>query len=182
MTSSKQLMDDGAYDHISVGTMVPRVQLPATTGELLDVVASAGVTVAFLYPATGVPGEPLPAGWMDIPGAYGCTAESCRFRDLASDFTEIGAELRGISTQTPEEQAEFAAREHIGYPLLSDHRLELVEAFRLPTLSAGGGPPRIRRATLIVGPDRHLRAVLYPITDPAGHADEVLRMLQGHGP
>jgi peroxiredoxin len=179
---TRQTRDDGAYEHLTVGLEVPRIRLPATTGERLDVVAAAPITVAFLYPATGVPGQPLPDGWTEIPGAYGCTAESCRFRDLSAEFAAAGAALRGISTQTPQEQAEFAAREGIDYPLLSDHGLGLVDALRLPTFAVGRQPPRIRRATLIIGADRRLRAVLYPVADPAGHADHVLDLMAHLGP
>lgn len=114
---------------------------------------------------------------MEIPGAFGCTAESCRFRDLAAEFAAAGAALRGISTQTPEEQAEFAAREAIPYPLLSDHRHQLVERLRLPTFVAGGGPARIRRATLIIRADRRLVSVIYPIADPGSHADHMLNLV-----
>jgi peroxiredoxin len=174
---TRQTVDDGAYRHLAAGTAVPHIRLPATTGERLDVVGAAPITVAFLYPATGVPGQPLPEGWLETPGAYGCTAESCRFRDLAGEFATAGADMRGISTQTPEEQAEFAAREGIGYPLLSDHGLELVAALKLPTFGEDLGTPRIRRATLIIGADRRIREVIYPIPDPPRHADEVLRLI-----
>jgi peroxiredoxin len=174
---TRQTVDDGACAHLTAGTEVPHLGLPATTGEQLDVVAAAPITVAFLYPAAGVPGQPLPPGWLEIPGAYGCTAESCRFRDLAGEFAAVGVALRGISTQTPEEQAEFAAREGVTYPLLSDHGLELVAALKLPTFGEDLGTPRIRRATLIIGDDRRLRQVIYPVPDPAGHADEVLRIV-----
>lgn len=177
---TRQTVDDGAYAHLTAGTEVPHVRLPATTGGWLDVVAAAPITVAFLYPATGVPGQPLPPGWLEIPGAHGCTAESCRFRDLAGEFAAAGAAVRGISTQTPEEQAEFAAREGVHYPLLSDHGLGLVAAMKLPTFAADVGTPRIRRATLIIGVDRRIREVIYPITDPAGHADDVLHLVARH--
>lgn len=175
---SRQTVDDGAFDHLRGGATMPRVALPATTGRMLDVVANSESTVVFLYPATGVPGEPLPDGWLELPGAYGCTAETCRFRDLAGEFHALGAVLRGISTQTPEEQAEFAAREGVTYPLLSDEEHRLVDALRLPTFTMGGAPPRLRRATLLVTHDRVIRAVLYPVPDPASHADEVLDWLK----
>lgn len=176
---TRQTDDDGAYRHLRRGVVVPRVELPATTGGELDVVApDAATTVVFLYPATGVPTEPAPEGWLDIPGAYGCTAESCAFRDLTGQFDRLGAALHGVSTQTPDEQAEFASREHIGYPLLSDERHELVEALDLPTFAAVDTPLRIRRATLLVGRDRRILEVVYPIPDPGGHAEQVLDRLR----
>jgi peroxiredoxin len=176
---TRQTVDDGAYDHLAHGGTIPEIHLPATTGEDLDVVAGSGWTVMFLYPATGTPGQPLPDGWLHTPGAYGCTAESCGFRDLLAEFDRAGAQVRGVSTQTPGEQAAFAAREHIGYPLLSDHEQRLVRALNLPTFTVGGSHPRIRRATLLVGEDRRIRDVLYPISDPAGHAADVVERL-GH--
>lgn len=174
---ARQLDDDGAYDHLRTGVSMPVLAMPATTGGYLDVVAEAAWTVMFLYPATGTPGQPLPDGWLDMPGAYGCTAESCRFRDLVTEFDARGAAVRGVSTQTPQEQAAFAPRERVTYPLLSDHELRLVEALRLPTFSVGGSPPRLRRATLLVSADRGIRDVLYPVPDPGGHPDEVLERL-----
>jgi peroxiredoxin len=174
---TRQTEDDGAYDHLARGRIVPEIALPATTGEQLDVVASSRWTVLFLYPATGAPGQQLPDGWLQTPGAYGCTGESCGFRDLHAELEEAGAQVRGVSTQTPSEQAEFAAREHITYPLLSDHEHRLIEALDLPTFTTGGSPPRIRRATLLVDRDRRIRDVRYPIPDPGGHAAEVLARL-----
>lgn len=175
---SRQTVDDRAFDHLRGGATMPRVALPATTGGTLDVVADVEWTVVFLYPATGVPGEPLPDGWLELPGAYGCTAETCRFRDLVGEFKALGTVLRGISTQTPKVQAEFAAREGVTYPLLSDEEHRLVDALRLPTFTMGGSPQRLRRATLLVTRDRMIRTVLYPVPDPARHADEVLDWLK----
>ena len=174
---TRQTVDDGAYDHLAGGVTVPEVRLPATTGQQLDVVADSRWTVLFLYPATGTPGEPLPDGWLQAPGAYGCTAQSCGFRDLLGELAQAGAQVRGVSTQTPDEQAAFAARERLGYPLLSDHEHRLVEALDLPTFTVGGSPPRIRRATLLIDADRRVRDVLYPIPDPGGHAAEVVERL-----
>ena len=176
---TRQTVDDGAYDHLARGGTIPEIHLPATTGEHMDVVAGSRWTVVFLYPATGTPGQPLPDGWLHTPGAYGCTAESCGFRDLLVELDHAGAQVRGVSTQTPSEQAAFAAREHIGYPLLSDHEHTLVQALDLPTFTVGGSHPRIRRATLLVDQGRRIRDVRYPIPDPAGHAAEVLERL-GH--
>lgn len=174
---TRQTIDDGAYDHLAGGRTVPEIHLPATTGERLDVVADSPWTVLFLYPATGTPGLTPPDGWLQTPGAYGCTAESCGFRDLLAELADAGAQVRGVSTQTPDEQAAFASRERLGYPLLSDHEHRLVEALGLPTFTAGGSPPRIRRASLLVDKGRRIRDVLYPVPDPAGHAAEVVERL-----
>jgi peroxiredoxin len=164
--------DDGAYDHV-LGAAVPSVSLPSTTGGTLDVCDSlAAFTVLFLYPMTGTPGKALPEGWTEIPGAVGCTPQSCAYRDLIAEFEALDASVRGISTQTPEEQAEFATREHIPYPLLSDSNLRLATAMALPTFEAGG-KARLKRASLIVR-DRSVLRVLYPVLDPAANAGHTL--------
>lgn len=173
MTGTSQTIDDGAYDHLRVGMAVPDVQLPATTGETLNVVASSAFTVIFLYPATGIPGQPMPEGWLELPGAFGCTAESCAYRDLIEYFARLDVTVHGVSTQTTSEQREFAERERISYQLLSDSEHRLVDALELPLLRVGG-PPRIRRATLIVDRKRVLREVMYPIPDPAANAEQAL--------
>lgn len=168
--------DDGAYDHL-VGAMIPQLFLPSTTGdglELCDPVAS--FTVLFLYPMTGTPGRPLPEGWTEIPGAVGCTAQSCAYRDLIAEFEVLDASVRGVSTQTPEEQAEFAQRERIPYPLLSDADLRLTQRLALPTFSAGG-KRRIKRASMIVRARRAVR-ILYPVADPSANAATMLAALR----
>jgi peroxiredoxin len=124
-------VDDGAADHLPE---VPSVALPSTLGGELDLAEAARERlVVYVYPRTGTPGEPSPEGWDDIPGARGCTPQSCAFRDAQHELGRHGATLIGISTQTPAEQAEFAEREHIPYPLLSDHELGLATAMGLPT-------------------------------------------------
>lgn len=175
---TRQTDDDGAYDHLQPGIRVPEIRLTATTGGTVDVVGDADLTVLFLYPATGVADQPVSEAWLAMPGAYGCTGEACSFRDLDADFATAGAAVRGVSTQTPSEQAEFARREQIGYPLLSDEHQELTDALGLPTFRVGAHPPRLKRATLVVGSDRRLQRCFYPISDPAVHPAEVLAALQ----
>ncbi len=178
MRGTAQTVDDGAYHHLRAGAVVPEVRLPATGGRSLDVVASSAFTVVFLYPMTGTPGQPLPEGWLELPGAFGCTSESCAYRDLVEEFARAEATIHGVSTQTAAEQDEFAEREHIDYPLLSDAGHRLVEALRLPLFEVAGGPPRIKRATLIVDRERILREVMYPIPDPAANATQALASLR----
>lgn len=174
MKGTAQTFDDGAYSHLRAGMAVPEISLPATTGESVDVVASSALTVLFLYPMTGVPGQPLPDGWLELPGAFGCTAESCSYRDLAREFARVDTTVHGVGTQTTAEQEEFAEREHINYPLLSDAQHRLVNLLRLPLLRAAGHPPRIKRATLIVDRKRILREVMYPVADPSANAAHAL--------
>jgi peroxiredoxin len=178
MDGTAQTHDDGAYDHLRIGMEIPHIELPSTTGVDLDIIAATSFTVLFLYPMTGVPGEPLPEGWMDIPGAFGCTAQSCGYRDLAETYFELDAAVQGVSTQTTSEQEEFAVREGINYPLLSDSDVLLTKALALPVLDIPGEPPRIKRATLIVDRNRTLRSVIYPVPDPGANAQEALSTLR----
>jgi peroxiredoxin len=170
MRGTAQTKDDGAYSHLAIGTVVPRITLPATTGQKLDIVAPSAYTVIYLYPMTGTPGEAPPEGWLELPGAFGCTAQSCSYRDLLAGFAKAGATVHGVSTQTPDEQMEFSQREQINFPLLSDSEHLLVAALRLPLFEIEGHPPRIKRATLIVDRERVLRTVMYPIPDPSANA------------
>jgi peroxiredoxin len=179
--ATPQTQDDGAYSHLEVGSRIPPVSLPGTTGETLDVVAPTEFTALFLYPMTGTPGQPLPDGWLGLPGAFGCTAEACGYRELHDEFRALGVTVLGVSTQTTAEQREFAAREHIPYSLLSDSSLRLVKALRLPTFSVEGQPPRIRRATLIVDRERTLRRLIYPVPEPAADADVTLASIESLG-
>ncbi|MER6395761.1 winged helix-turn-helix transcriptional regulator [Kitasatospora sp. NPDC001603] len=146
------------------GTRLPALTLPAHTGGELDPVdPAAGATVLFCYPATGRPG-PLPPGWGDIPGAVGCTLENRLFREAYPEFRAAGLALRGVSTQRPDEQREFAAAEEIPFPLLSDLDVRLAAALRLPTFHVGQGL-RLKRAVLVLDRARVVRRVAFPVTD-----------------
>jgi peroxiredoxin len=134
-----------------------------------------GLLVAYVYPMTGTPGVPLPHGWDDIPGARGCTPQSCAYRDALGDFERLGATVVGISAQTAAEQAEFAAREHIPFPLLSDDRLLLRDALGLPTFEADGRT-LYRRLTFVAAEGRIVKA-FYPVFPPDRDAAEVLAWL-----
>lgn len=167
--------DDGAADHLA-GMTVPVLALPATSGDVVDVAElAAGRLVAYLYPRTGKPGEPLPDGWDDIPGARGCTPQSCSYRDALAEFERLGATVVGISAQSAAEQAELAAREHIPFPLLSDPELRLAEALRLPTFEVAG-MTLFRRLTLIAEAGTIVKA-FYPVFPPDRDASTVLAWL-----
>jgi peroxiredoxin len=169
-------VDDGAADHLP-GSAVPDVALPSTQGGEMSLAdAAQGLVVVYVYPRTGTPGVPAPEGWDDIPGARGCTPQSCAFRDARQQLTRHGASLIGISTQTPEEQAEFAQREHIPYPLLSDHELVLAERMRLPTFPAGG-LQLYKRLTFVAEAGRIVK-LFYPVFPPDRNADDVLAWLE----
>jgi len=167
--------DDGAADHLT-GMALPEIRLPSSLGGTADLTEAAkGRLVAYLYPRTGVPGEPLPTGWDDIPGARGCTPQSCAYRDSLAEFSSLGATVVGISAQSPTEQAEFAEREHIPFPLLSDNDLSLADALQLPTFEADG-MTLYKRLTLIAEAGR-ISKVFYPVSPPDRNANEVLSWL-----
>lgn len=169
-------VDDGAADHLP-GSAVPDVALPSTQGGEMSLAdAAQAPVVVYVYPRTGTPGVPAPEGWDDIPGARGCTPQSCAFRDAQQELARHGASLIGISTQTPEEQAEFAQREHIPYPLLSDHELVLAERMRLPTFQAGG-LQLYKRLTFVAEAGRIVK-LFYPVFPPDRNADDVLAWLE----
>ncbi|MGI5429579.1 winged helix-turn-helix transcriptional regulator [Streptomyces sp. CA-179760] len=160
-----------------VGERLPILELPGhRDGEPLDPVAEAAATVLFCYPATGRPG-PLPDGWADIPGAIGCTLENRLFRDAYDDFRAAGAEVRGVSTQRPDEQRVFAAEEGIPFTLLSDVDLRLAAALRLPVFRAGQ-VLRVKRAVLVVDRERVVRQAHFPVTDIPAAVREALAVVR----
>jgi peroxiredoxin len=170
-----QPVDDGAADHLP-GRRLPHVSLPATSGNPVDLSALAGRTVVYAYPRTGVPGEdPLVADWDQIPGARGCTPESCGFRDHHAELAALGASVLGLSTQEPAYQQEAVERLRLPFPLLSDASLALTRAARLPTFVAGG-QTLVRRLTLLVD-DGRVTHVWYPVFPPDRHAGDVVRWL-----
>jgi peroxiredoxin len=168
-------VDDGAATHLP-GSDVPSVVLPSTLGGLLDIRGAAfDLLVVYVYPRTGRPGHPLPAGWDQIPGARGCTPQSCAFRDHISDLAVYGASVIGISAQSPTEQQEFAQREHIPYPLLSDSELRLAETLRLPTFEVGG--MTLYRRLTFIAQDVRIQKVFYPVFPPERNTSDVLYWL-----
>jgi peroxiredoxin len=171
-------VDDGACAHLP-GLRLPQIRLPSTAGRLVDLAAlGAGRTVIYCYPRTGRPGEALPDGWDAIPGARGCTPQSCAFRDHHRELADLGAAVCGLSTQTTEYQREMAERLHLPFEVLSDAEFALVEALRLPTFEAGG-MRLVKRLTLIVR-DQRIEHVLYPVFPPDASADQVIDWLQRH--
>jgi peroxiredoxin len=170
--------DDGAADHL-VGMALPDLALSSTRGAEIDLATTAGDPrwlVAYVYPRTGTPGEPSPAGWDDIPGARGCTPQSCAYRDALAEFERLAATVVGISAQAPEEQREFAAREHIPFPLLSDANLRLRDELRLPIFEVDG-MTLYKRLTLIAETGRIVKS-FYPVFPPDRDATEVLAWLR----
>jgi peroxiredoxin len=171
--------DDGGAAHLP-GMAMPAIALPATSGGTVRVDAVPGAAerlVLYLYPRTGRPGEvELTPDWNQIPGARGCTPESCGFRDHAADLWDAGAAVAGVSTQTTEDQREAAERLELPFPLLSDAELELTRALDLPTFEVAG-LTLLKRLTLVVR-DGWIEQVFYPVFPPDRHAAEVLAWLR----
>jgi peroxiredoxin len=171
-------VDDGAADRLP-GRRLPPITLPATSGPPVALhELGPERTVLYLYPRTGEPGVPLPAGWDDIPGARGCTPESCGFRDHHAELAAVGAEVLGLSSQSTRYQTEVAHRLALPFALLSDERCRLADAMDLPTFEVDG-MRLYRRLTLVVR-DSAVEHAFYPVFPPDTHAEEVLGWLRSH--
>ena len=172
-------VDDGAASHLP-GRGMPALSLPATDGRQVPLDAlGGGRTVVYIYPMTGRPGVELPEGWDDIPGARGCTPESCGFRDLHAELLAAGAaRVFGLSSQSSDYQREAVERLHLPFAMLSDEHLALAGALGLPTFTVAG-MTLYRRLTMIIS-DGAVEHVFYPIFPPNQHAQEVLDWLRAH--
>jgi len=168
--------DDGAARHLA-GTKLPDLALPATDGSTVNFSQLKRRTVVYVYPRTGVPGVDPPDGWDQIPGARGCTPQSCSFRDHFGDLKQLGvAQLYGLSTQDTAYQREAATRLHLPFPILSDEKLALTKALTLPTFSVAG-MTLLKRMALVVD-DGAITKAFYPVFPPDKNAVEVISWLQ----
>jgi peroxiredoxin len=173
------LQDDGACDHL-VGAELPSLAFDSTAGRVDLSELATDLLVLFLYPhGTGLPDAPVP-GWDLIPGARGCTAQSCAFRDRHARLSELGATLAGLSVQTVAEQREFAARTGVRYRLISDPARSLADATGVPTFTAGGRT-FYKRVTLIASGGRIVK-VFYPVAYPEQSAADVVAWVEKAGP
>jgi peroxiredoxin len=168
-------IDDGAAAHLE-GAILPEVSLSATDGASVNLAALTGRHVIYIYPMTGQPGVPLPEGWDGIPGARGCTPQSCAFRDHHADLAELKTAVFGLSAQSTHYQQELQARLHLPFQLLSDERLELKNALRLPTFIVSG--MELYRRLTIIAEGRRITKVFYPVFPPDRSADQVLEWLR----
>ena len=167
--------DDGATRHLT-GLKLPSVALAATDGSKVDLSKLPGRTVVYIYPRTGVPGQPMPDGWDAIPGARGCTPQSCSFRDHFADLTRLGVtHIYGLSTQDSDYQREAAERLHLPFPILSDAALTFANAIRLPTFAAAA-MTLLKRMALVIE-DGVIVKVFYPVFPPDKNAEEVVAWL-----
>jgi peroxiredoxin len=171
--------DDGACEHLT-GMRLPRVSLSSTAGRSVDLSALAGRTVVYMYPRTGRPDREVPSGWNQIPGARGCTPQSCAFRDHYQELRRAGAaQVFGLSTQDTAYQCEAAERLHLPFELLSDEKLRFARALKLPTFQVDG-MTLVKRVTLILR-DGVIERVFYPVFPPDRNAAEVLAWLKAEG-
>lgn len=172
--------DDGAADHLT-GKPLPALTLPATDGTPVDLSTLTGLNVLYCYPMTGTPGTALPDGWDALPGARGCTPQSCSYRDHFAEMKALGVDaIYGISTQSPADQAQAATRLKLPFPLLSDESLALARALDLPTMEVEGRP-MLRRITLIAEAG-HITALRYPVFPPDADATEIVALLKARQP
>ncbi|MFZ0846311.1 MAG: peroxiredoxin [Pseudolabrys sp.] len=168
--------DDGAAKHLP-STKLPDLALPGTDGKAVNLSKLKGRTVVYIYPRTGVPGVDLPPGWNEIPGARGCTPQSCSFRDHFDALKRLGvAQLFGLSTQDTAYQLEAATRLHLPFAILSDEKLALTKALNLPTFVTSG-MTLLKRMALVID-DGVITKAFYPVFPPDKSAAEVVAWLQ----
>ena len=171
--------DDGGARHL-VGMKLPDLALPATSGGPVNLAKLEGRTVVYIYPRTGVPGVALPPGWDEIPGARGCTPQSCGFRDHFAELKRLGvAQLYGLSTQDTVYQQEAVSRLHLPFPILSDEKLALTKALKLPTFVTSG-MTLLKRMALAID-DGVIVKVFYPVFPPDRSAADVVAWLRSAG-
>jgi peroxiredoxin len=169
--------DDGAAAHLT-GMAIPDVVLPSSVGPVRLVDLAGTRLVLYVYPGTGRPDRPAPAGWDEVPGARGCTAQSCGFRDHAAEIADLGARVAGVSTQSLADQVEFATRVQMPFPIISDDGLVLAESPGLPTFELSGAK-YYKRLALIAEKGTIIK-VFYPVFPPERSAVDVLGWLRDH--
>jgi peroxiredoxin len=167
--------DDGATRHL-LDLRMAAIALPATDGRKIDLAALRGRSIVYAYPRTGQPGIDNPPGWDLIPGARGCTPQTCSFRDHFAELRALGvAHLFGLSTQDPVYQREAAERLHLPFTILSDEQLQLSRAMNLPTFTTSG-MTLLKRFTLVID-DGIVTHVFYPVFPPDRSAGDVIAWL-----
>ncbi len=168
--------NDGACDHL-MGLPIPDLRFSSIDGDEVSMARlSPGPAVIYIYPMTGSSGADMPDGWELVSGASGCTPQSCSYRDDHAAFRDLGASVFGLSGQSTEAQREFADREHIPFPLLSDPELKFGAALGLPTFEVAG-EVFYKRVTLIIETGQ-VAYVRYPVFPPSGDALVTLEWLR----
>ena len=167
-------MDDGACDHL-VNIRLPSVPLKSTSGDVVDLASFTGTTIVYCYPRTGQPDRNPPKGWNEIPGARGCTPQTCAYRDHYLEFQALGVRVFGLSAQDTEYQKEAVERLCLPFDLLSDSSLAFTKVVGLPTFEVES-MTLLKRVTLVINSGKIIK-VFYPIFPPDGNAQEVLTWL-----
>jgi len=167
--------DDGACDHL-LGSKLPNIDLKTTDGNTVNFATVESRVVIYLYPMTGRPDVALPDGWDEIPGARGCTPQSCSFRDHHAELQELNTEVYGLSTQTSEYQQEAAERLHLPFPLVSDRGLDFISSLSIPTMEVEGMV--LSKRVTIIGEGGVIKKVFYPVFPPNENANQVLSNLR----
>ena len=158
-------------------SIVPDLKLNSTDDTIVSLSNLRGITVIYVYPMTGVPGKELPEGWDEIPGARGCTPQSCSFRDNFSKLKKLGVNnIFGLSTQSTEYQKELATRLHLPYPILSDEKLEFSKKLKLPMFKVLK-MNLLKRITLILK-DNKIIKYFYPIFPPTKNIEDVINFFE----
>jgi peroxiredoxin len=163
--------DDGAAAHV-LGLELPDIELQSSVG----VVRMRAFDVIYVYPRSGKPNEPLLPGWDETPGARGCTPQSCAFRDLHGDLAGLGVRVAGLSAQSLDDQREFAERNAMPFPIVSDPDRALGATLDLPTFEIAG-LTLYKRITLVAEAARIVK-VFYPVFPPDANAGDVLKWLE----
>lgn len=171
--------NDGDAAHLITGLSIPPLSLTSTAGDEVNLSALAGQTVVYVYPMTGQPDTPLPEGWDMIPGARGCTPQSCAFRDHYEELKTLSIDhLFGLSSQASAYQAEAATRLHLPFALLSDAQLRLADALKLPRFELAG-QVFLKRLTMVIQ-NGIIRHVIYPIFPPDQNAEVLMAWLSSN--
>jgi len=167
-------VDDGACDHL-LGSTLPSISLTNATGNATDLSTYANTLVIYFYPMLGRPDSPPLIGWNDIPGARGCTPQTCAFRDSNAELKQRGVGVFGVSAQRLEDQREAHARLQLPFVLLNDGQFALAEALKLPTFEYAG--IRLIKRLTIITTGGLIRKVFYPVFPPNNNAYEVIAWL-----
>lgn len=168
-------MNDGAANHL-IGLRLPPLALPSTLGSPVQLERLSGLSVIYAYPMTGRPDKALPENWDLIPGARGCTPQACSYRDHYSELQSFGAQLYGLSTQSPDYQKEMADRLHLPFAILSDEAMNLTAALSLPSFVANG-MTLLKRLTMICRANEIIH-INYPVFPPDKDIDHVIAFLK----
>lgn len=170
-------VDDGAADHLFQSNL-PDASFRATNNKVVNIGKLPGTVVLYIYPMTGRPDTPLPSGWGEIPGARGCTPQSCSFRDHYSELQALNAQVFGLSAQQTDYQLEAKMRLHLPFELLSDKELILKSELHLPTFKTEG--MELYKRITMIAQDANIRKVFYPVFPPNENADHVLSWLRSY--